>query len=173
MKRKPWERLDDESTVAFEAFATYRDLGVNRSTAAVGRAVGKNKKLMDRWSSAHSWVSRAAAYDAELDAVKTATTRDIVADMAERHARLAVMFGNKVIERMQSIDLNSLSAADVARWFDLSVRIERLSRGASTENVAADVHVQSEHPTDALETDALAERMERWARLLRERGESE
>jgi hypothetical protein len=63
----PWERQPKESPEAWEAFALYRDMGVERSTAKVGRALGKSTDLMDRWSRNHSWVARCMAYDVYLD----------------------------------------------------------------------------------------------------------
>jgi hypothetical protein len=62
-----WEQQPDESTPAFHAFATYRDLHEERSTAAVARELRKSKTLMDRWSSAHSWVERCRLWDLYTD----------------------------------------------------------------------------------------------------------
>ena len=52
----PWERQKGETPQAFEAFSIYRDMGSSRSTAKVGRKLGKSKNLMDRWSSRWEWV---------------------------------------------------------------------------------------------------------------------
>ena len=58
----PWDRQADESPQAFEAFAIYRDMAYQRSLAAAGWKLHKSKKLLERWSAAHGWVKRVAAW---------------------------------------------------------------------------------------------------------------
>lgn len=41
-----WERLPDESSQAFEAFKTFRDLGDKRTQSAVALQLGKSVSLM-------------------------------------------------------------------------------------------------------------------------------
>jgi hypothetical protein len=52
---------------AFEAFAIYRDMSYQRSIAAVGWRLSKSRSLLTRWSAAHEWVKRVAAWDAYND----------------------------------------------------------------------------------------------------------
>jgi hypothetical protein len=42
-----WERQENESALAF---GVYRDYGSERSLAKVGRALGKSRALIERWS---------------------------------------------------------------------------------------------------------------------------
>jgi hypothetical protein len=130
-----WDKQNGESEKAFEAFVTYRDAGAARSLALAGRTLGKSTVMMEVWSSRWHWVARVAAFDAELGRRNAVAAMKASEDMIERHARMAVLFSNKVLERMQTLVLADLSAADLARWFDLAVRVERLSRGAPTERV--------------------------------------
>lgn len=67
---REWEKLAGESAKAYQAFTRYRDMGPARSTAKVARELGKSKALMDRWSSRHEWVDRAAALDARDDQIR-------------------------------------------------------------------------------------------------------
>lgn len=84
-----WTRRPDESTVAYDAFKTYLYQGKDRSNANVGAALGKSTQLMNRWSSAHSWVERSAAYDSY---VALADTDGMVHALAEtRDKNLALM----------------------------------------------------------------------------------
>ena len=64
---RAWDRQPNESPKAFEAFATYRDMGYQRSLAAVGWRLHKSRSLLSRWSAAHGWVKRVAAWDAYND----------------------------------------------------------------------------------------------------------
>ena len=64
---RPWDRQPNESPQAFEAFAIYRDMAYRRSLAAVAWKLSKSKTLLSRWSSAHGWVKRVAAWDAYND----------------------------------------------------------------------------------------------------------
>lgn len=59
----PFERRENESEEAFEAFAAYRDMGDKRSLAIVAQQLHKSKTLMGRWSSDHEWQKRCYAYD--------------------------------------------------------------------------------------------------------------
>lgn len=147
----PWERQPGEPPRAFAAFARYRDLGPGRSLARVaedvskvGQVWGKRKSVLNRWSAVHGWVKRAAAWDAFLDRQRQEATVDAVREMAERHAKVAATMGAKVVERLRAIDPQTLSASDLARWFEIAVRIERLSRGLVTERTEATARVTLE-----------------------------
>ena len=65
--KQSWERQEGDTKLSFAAFAIYRDMGVERSTAKVGKQLGKSWELIQRWSRLHNWVQRAADYDAYLD----------------------------------------------------------------------------------------------------------
>ena len=53
--------------------------------------------------------------------------------MAERHAKLAMAFQQRVAQRLQQIDPAELSPSDMAKWLDIATKLERLSRGEPTE----------------------------------------
>lgn len=91
---EPWGRRADESRPAFEAFRTYLEMGTGRDIRSVGRSLGKSGSLISRWSSRHSWVARAKAWDDHLGALARAA--------AEEHTvRRAATFAS---ERDQRID---------------------------------------------------------------------
>lgn len=141
---QPWERRPTESVPAFEAFAEYRDMGPERTLVLVAAKLRKSATLMGRWSSVHEWAERTAAWDAHLDRQRQEATVDAVREMAERHAKVAATMGAKVVERLRAIDPQTLSASDLARWFEIAVRIERLSRGLVTERTEATARVTLE-----------------------------
>lgn len=160
----PWERREGETDPAWAAFIAYRDMGLDRSTAKVSRQVGKNKGLMDRWSSRHGWVERVAAWDAERDRVKREAELDETEAMGRRHAQqaqalLQVLTAPAValIKRLQDEDqakafyeqLHRMPAEDAlaligktAAHFPNVMKVERLARGESTERVEGKLTIE-------------------------------
>lgn len=133
MSIKPWERQRGESQKAFEAFAIYRDMGSTRSIQKVAQKLTKSEALLRRWSAKWNWVERAKEYDLEMDRQHRLQQEEERRKMAERHAKQAMMFQNKILERLRTLDPNRLTPADLIRWFDIAVKVERLARGESTE----------------------------------------
>jgi hypothetical protein len=114
-------------------------MGSERSVRAVGRKTGKDRALIEKWSSRWGWVARAAAWDAENDRVRREATLKAVAEMAERHAKLAVGLQVKVAARLSKLEPEELTAREVATWLDLAVKVERLARGEPTEIAAREI----------------------------------
>ena len=77
--------------------------------------------------------------------------------MAERHAKLAMAFQQRVAQRLQEIDPAELSPADMARWLDIATKLERLSRGEPTEIGKQEISLPTivEVITDEKDTDTL------------------
>ena len=88
---------------------------------------------MHTWSSKYDWVTRAQAYDDYIEKKKREEKEKAILEMAERHAKLAMAFQQRVAQRLQGIDPLELSPSDMARWLDIATKLERLSRGEPTE----------------------------------------
>lgn len=149
MSIKAWERQRGESQKAFEAFTVYRDLESERSLVKVGQKLGKSSTLIERWSVQWSWVERARLYDEEKERQYLLQQEEERKKMAERHAKQSMMFQNKVLERLRTIDPNRLTPADLIKWFEVAVKVERQARGESTEkhelNHTGQVNTNNEH----------------------------
>jgi glycine/D-amino acid oxidase-like deaminating enzyme len=128
-----WEKHPDETFQAFKAFSIYRDMGLSRSLPKVAAKTLKSLSLMKRWSLRWSWVERAAAWDAELDRISVEAQKKARVEMAERHIEQAMLFQEKIIERLKTLEPDDLSPAVLIRWLEAAVKIERLSRGEPTE----------------------------------------
>lgn len=133
-----WERQSGESSKAYAAFCVYRDLGPERSLDNVRKKLAENGKkisikFLGRWSSKYNWVARCQAYDDYLERRKREEKEKAILEMAERHAKLAMAFQQRVAERLREIDPSELSPADMAKWLDTATKLERLSRGEPTE----------------------------------------
>ena len=158
----PTKPLPRESAKAFEAFCAYRDMGPGRSVAKVGHAVGKSTTLMARWSGQWAWVARAARWDADT-AVKVAEAQQgEIVEMRSRHARIAAALLGKVVARLVKLDPAELTPAQVTRMFDVAMKAERTSRGASSESRGTRPTVPTEHPLDNLSPAEFFARVETW-----------
>ncbi len=140
---QPWERLDEESDPAFEAFATYRDMGLKRSTAKVARVLSRSKVLMTRWSSKHGWGLRVRAWDAELDKKAREDRITEVLEMRRRQAQLGRAMQGVAARGLKNLTAKKdsqgkliepeLSAAEIARLAKTGSILERLSMGEPGE----------------------------------------
>lgn len=132
-KKQPFERQDGESDKAFEAFSKYRDMGVDRTVRKVAQELDKSLTIIGRWSTRWDWVERVKSYDAEMDRKRLIQQEKDRINMSKRHANFATGFQQKVMERLQTLKPEELSPSEMIRWFDIAVKIERLSRGEPTE----------------------------------------
>lgn len=130
-----WDRQPGESTKAYAAFCAYRDLGPERSIEKAGQMLDKprSKKWLGEWSAKYKWVERAKAYDDYVEKLKRKEKEKAIKEMAERQARIAMAFQEKIIERLQSIDPAELTPTELVKWFEIAAKIERLNRGEPTE----------------------------------------
>jgi hypothetical protein len=132
---EPWERLRFESSKAYAAFCAYRDLGPDRSIvkAAEGTESSPKVRQFKKWSSRNRWVSRAEAYDDEMDRQLRARNEKARKEMADRHAKMAVLGQGTVLDAFRRIKAEDLTPSQAVRWLETLVKIERLSRGEPTE----------------------------------------
>lgn len=130
---EPWEPQEGESARAYEAFCVYRDLGPKRSIREVCGILDKSRQHLGSWSSEFDWVKRAAAWDAEQDRIARIAQIEEIKEMRKRHASIAMRALTKVSEALENIDPEEMSNSDIARLMDVSSKLERLSRGDTSE----------------------------------------
>lgn len=124
--RKPWDQQPDESSRAYQAFVTYRDMpATERSYRAVGQKWAKSRSLIGRWSSAHRWIERVAAYDRHLEEQWQAEQAKARRKAAERHIRAAQLAQSKAVQRLLELDPAKMTVQEVTRLWELGVRVER------------------------------------------------
>jgi hypothetical protein len=129
---------------AYAAFCLYRDLGprrtldaASRNYHAAGRAVdqaatGRRCRASGRirqWAERWNWNARARAWDQELGRVQRAEQLEAVKEMAERHAREALMLQNKAVERLRQLRPEELKPRETLDFLVRATRLERLARG--------------------------------------------
>lgn len=137
---RPWDRRQDETSKAYGAFVTYRDLGPERSLEKVAHTLGKSTTIMSRWSAQHEWVSRTVAWD-NMPARKTEEAYEtMAARIAAQHETLAT----KLMEKLtKNVDLLP-EGSDPSMRFSTAMGAARQSHQFATELVK---------PTDTTKTE--------------------
>jgi len=137
MSIKPWSKLSNETSRQYEAFCIYRDMGIERSILKVAYewSAGGHQSKLKEWSSKYHWVERASAYDEHIDEIKRARNEEAIIEMSARHADYSLQIQEKAIEALKLVKPEELKPNDLIKWYDVAVKIERLSRGLSTENI--------------------------------------
>ena len=163
-ERELWEQQPGETSTAFAHFAFYRDMRYPVPTKQVKDAEGNvktvptepvmdgtipyekrslrktaahfcmNFRTIARQSEAGAWQKRVEAYDAYVDRIGREANEAAIRKMHTEHALLAQQMIRKATKRLLSIPETEISAAELVRMVDVAVRVERLSRGESTEN---------------------------------------
>lgn len=101
-KKNEWDQRPNESSKAYAAFEVYRDMGAERSTAAVSQKLGKAKALIQRWSATHGWVDRCRLFDERVSKIRS--------EAEESHLRESYIDRlSKHLERTEQV-ANALSA---------------------------------------------------------------
>ena len=130
-----WERQPDESSVAYEAFLCYRNMGhepegekKKRRLASVAEKLGKSLKLRERWSFTWDWVERARAYDNELQRIGMEETRAAIKKMLKDHMTMAQALQKKAMTALLRLDDESLSAKNILDYLAQGIELERQAR---------------------------------------------
>lgn len=144
----------DESSPAWNAFRLYRDMGEERSLAAVCQVASKDRAQIGRWSRKWRWVERVRAWERHLDQVRRDEQVEQTRKMVERHAtqlqgatQAMIAPITALLRRVQeqggeaglfkntpNYHLSNLAIA-AARALPLLVKAERLSRGLSETSI--------------------------------------
>jgi hypothetical protein len=152
-----WDRLPGESPKAYRAFCVYRDLGPGRCLDQASRSYHQRQRAeadgtqpgrqprasgtIRRWAERWNWSVRAMAWDQELEQVKRKKQVEEVEEMAQRHAREALMLQNKAVERLRQLRPEELKPRETLDYLIEAAKLERLSRGEPTERLAEEHHV--------------------------------
>lgn len=132
---EPWEMQSGEPVEAFAAFVEYRDAGPGRSLAKVGQNRGKSVSVLEEWSARWKWVSRTRQWVAEIDRIRREAAVELLLDMQRRHLQAAQGFIERVSKRLETMDVKELTPMAMARWFEVAVKVERLTLGEETDIV--------------------------------------
>ncbi len=131
---KPWERQEGESDKAYEAFATYRDMGSERTVTAVANKLSKSRQLIERWKGKYNWSERVRLYDNELEKQAFAKAVRERKNMNDRHIKIAMQMQKKALEALQVMSADDMSPRDIKDFIKIATELERLNRTLEEES---------------------------------------
>lgn len=136
---QPWHKQKTDTDKSLEVFRAYLVMQ-ERSLPKLAKELGKNQRTLESWSSKYNWVERAAAYDAHLHEKLVNNNIGEVEKMNERHIREALALQHLALKRVKEYEkdpgkIKDLTPNEMLRMFEVGAKLERIARGATTENV--------------------------------------
>lgn len=140
-EKHPWDRLRGESSKAYHHFCLYRDMALARSLRQMANVPGctSQRRQLNRWSTKWRWVERCGQYDDYLERQARLQQERERREMYKRHAKIAMLGQNILVKGMEELlakvqnGEHNLAPSELARLMDVSVKVERLARGESTD----------------------------------------
>lgn len=142
----PWDRQEGETDEAWAAFRAYREMVPDERL--MKRSATKKIEVISKWFRDHNWEARCRAYDAHFDKVRIEerealyrrSAREIAIDHMVALADMRDLFTREIAK------LNDVSRAspdmpglirphDLIKLGEVAVKLDRLVRGQTTENV--------------------------------------
>jgi hypothetical protein len=141
-EKHEWDRQSGESSKAYAHFCLYRDMGVSRSIRQMPSVSGCTSvvRQLNRWSSRWRWVERCQKYDDYLEYQDRLRQEKERRQMRERHAKMAVLGQSIAVKGLENLLAKvqggdqAVAPGDLTRLLDTSVKVERQSRGESTDS---------------------------------------
>lgn len=134
--REPWERREDESTIAYKAFQCYLNLGCNNRSKLKAYRVFKGSEKhrnpsgnFHEWCVVYQWVERCARYDDYVAEQIRKENEEEIKKAQKRHVS-EVRNHSKVLNAVQKIFLEKVVPARLAKAKAVDV-MNAAIRGAS------------------------------------------
>ena len=141
-----WERQDRDTDASWTAFKIYRDLGPAERTirrVTENPVVKARESTVRNWSNVNYWKDRVAEFDASIEAEMEITFADKRITAIDRRMALADKMQDVAEAQLKrwlaDIEIGrspQLTPMEVAKLIEVSIKIQRLEMGQSTENVA-------------------------------------
>lgn len=133
-----WDRQPGETTLSYNYFTVYRDLGpVERTEPTVAAIIHRAVSVVKSHKQRNNWKARAIAYDTWFELQLREAQEVARIEMAKRQAVLGMTMQERAVEGLDMLDMTESDANEIARLASEGTKIERLARGESTENVAS------------------------------------
>lgn len=138
---KLWERQENESPQAYEAFVVYRDLGVGRTFTAVAEKLRKSVSLIRRWKDAWNWETRADCWDRAIAEKAIEQAAEEYARMLELQINIGKMMqakGAKSLQGMNFEDVPIKHLPSIVNLINSGIKAERSARNIKTQRASVD-----------------------------------
>ena len=144
--KQTWLKRDDETNKSYNAFSTYRDMGVQRSLGKARERCNGMHHLVtwERWSVKYDWVKRCVDYDEYLADKTRQSQETAIIKAAKAHIDISHTILEKTLKAFKHIQIADINAHNVARLLELAVKLERDALGiAEKHEVKSEVKVQN------------------------------
>lgn len=131
----PWDRQISETPAAYNLFAVYRDMGINRNITDVAKSLGRKKTQIRNLSIANQWELRCGVFDDEENRKLEAELHYEIVAARRRHHRLGSMmldFAQESIENLRAMG-DLLSIRDLVLLTEAGHKIESVALGMTTD----------------------------------------
>ena len=141
-----WERLTGETSAAFAAFCSFRDLGAERNIRkAVESSVkdeavwAKRYRVWRNWSTQFRRRERAADFDNYMEKLKQAEFRKTIEAQGEKHREVTGKMLDVVAKKLDTMNPADLSQSSVTEWVATAIKAEREAAGLVTSTGKTEV----------------------------------
>ena len=129
--RKEWDRIEGETSLAFERFRAYLSMDRPRSREGAAELARCSVQALHHMANRHRWVARAAAYDDAMAKAADRAAMSTAEDMQRRHMEAVHAMLRRGVSAITEADLTE--ARDGVPMIDKAVRLERLLVGEATD----------------------------------------
>lgn len=127
--------LPGESARAFQAFATYRDLGAERSLERTAQVLSKSSRVLAEWSSKYEWAARARAFDEAAASKASIIALESAADVRARQAKHAKAIQLRAMQTIANANPALVSVRDAIQAWKVGADAERKALGITEDHV--------------------------------------
>lgn len=133
-----------ETPKAAAAYEEYAAMGPSRSLRKLAEKLHQSSpesspviETIKVWSKAHHWQDRVKLFDAERIEERRLEQEEAIRKMNERHAMIGTSQQARAIKQIEAlIEAKSFGSMAAVQLLKLATDLERVARGASTEQVA-------------------------------------
>jgi len=152
-KTPVWEQQECDTSKSFAIFCCYRGMGPSRTLEKVATQMKAHGGTVLKWYGTHGWKARVAAYDEHMQTITQSEIelayRMKVKEEAKKTVDL-IFKAKRIVEHDLSVLLERAEAqqgenremvldrATAVKLLDRVTILERLTTGASTENLSMD-----------------------------------
>ena len=145
-----WDKQENETNRAYNAFLTYRNMGALRSLRKAvvefyGITSDAKATQFFKWSSKYNWVVRCGDWDIEEEQLRIEQKRKDIREMDRRQAKdgmelskigmenIKLHAGGKIKDKKGKPAKPRIPVAESTKLFTAGIKAERLARGEVTE----------------------------------------